>query len=142
METLKDIFVPYEIAVQLKEIGFYEPCMAMYNQRKEIEIGLNEVVKQANFVRQDLLLVSDFNEINSHHIGSKPFCSAPTYEQVKKWFREKGVESSLFTEDGYYYYRGSKGDKFLFSGTEDTYKQAQEQLIYKLIEIYKNECKR
>lgn len=65
--------------------------------------------------------------------------SAPTWEQVKKWFREKNIESSLFTEDGYYYYRGSKEDKFLFSGTEETYEQSREALILKLIEIYKNE---
>lgn len=142
METLKDIFVSYEIALKLKEIGFNEPCIAIYNQRKEIEIGLNEVVKQVNFVSQDLLLVSDFNGINSHHISSSPFCSASTYEQVFKWFGEKRIDSSLFTEDGYYYYRSSKGDKFLFSGTEDTYEQAREQLIYKLIGFYKNECKR
>ncbi|WP_212898454.1 hypothetical protein [Capnocytophaga cynodegmi] len=31
METLKDIFVSYEIAQKLKEIGFDEKCIASWN---------------------------------------------------------------------------------------------------------------
>ncbi|GIM62130.1 hypothetical protein CAPN008_21800 [Capnocytophaga canis] len=118
MKELKDIFVSYEIAVQLKEMGFEEPCIAVYSKGKLNIFDPNDSV-------QWVVFEGDF--------------FAPTWEQVFKWFREKDLESSLFTEDGYYYYRGSKGDKFLFSGTESSYEQAREQLIYKLIEIYKNE---
>ncbi|MFJ1491865.1 hypothetical protein [Capnocytophaga canis] len=129
METLKDIFVSYEIAQKLKEIGFDEKCIASYTSAKNIIFELYDLTRHA--FKEDLI-INDFN-------SSDRCISAPTWEQVKKWFREKGIESSLFTEDGYYYYRGSKGDKFLFSGTEDTYEQAREALILKLIEIYKNE---
>lgn len=130
METLNNIFVPYKIAVQLKEIGFDEPCMSYYyNEKLIIDLQENE---NSNVY---LLTDAEFSNLNKH----SDCYSAPTYEQVKKWFRQKGIESSLFTGDGYYYYRGSKGDKFLFSGAEDTYEQAREALILKLIKIYKDE---
>lgn len=121
MKTLNDIFVPYKIAEKLKEIGFDEPCIGYY-EKDNPNVRLNE--KTQGTIKHNGLLI---------------YISAPTWEQVKKWFREKDLESSLFTEDGYYYYRGSKGNKFLFSGTENTYEQAREALILKLIKIYKNE---
>ncbi|MFJ1490738.1 hypothetical protein [Capnocytophaga canis] len=129
MDILKDIFVPYEIAVQIKEIGFDEKCIASYTSAKNIIFELYDLTRHA--FKEDLI-IDDFN-------SSDRCISAPSYEQVKKWFREKDLESSLFTEDGYYYYRGSKGNKFLFSGTESSYEQAREALILKLIEIYRNE---
>lgn len=130
METLKDIFVPYKIAQKLKEIGFDEPCIAYYDDRYCLYMWHSIMTKKVSV--EEELSICNFNESNPYD----NIISAPTYEQVFKWFREKGIDSSLFTENGYYYYRGSKGDKFLFSGTESYYEQAQEQLILKLIEIY------
>lgn len=132
MEILKDIFVTCDIAVQLKEIGFDEPCIFYYDVFKELMIQTNGTVY---WHRKESIKIENYNLDVGDVINLK---SAPTWEQVFKWFRNLGIDSSLFTEDGYYYYRGSKGNKFLFSGTEDTYEQAREQLFLKLIEIYEN----
>lgn len=135
MNTLKDIFVPYEIAVQLKEIGFDEPCMAYYDltiMKRRLLIGLKEIVTHANFIRSSL-----WNIHNINGIDAKEVCSAPTWEQVKKWFREKGYESNVRAYFGCYY--GTIGEsEDIQLEQEKTYEEAQEKLILKLIEVYKN----
>ncbi|GIJ96584.1 hypothetical protein CAPN001_11530 [Capnocytophaga stomatis] len=119
MEALKDIFVPYEITLKLKEIGFDEPCVAGYCLCQ----GVHPMIDQ-------MILNVEGNNGNYD-------ISAPTYEQVKKWFREKGYFSTIKISP-YAFYYGSVGmHKTIDLEQEDTYQQAQEQLIYKLIEIYK-----
>lgn len=86
MEVLKDIFVSYDIAVQLKEIGFDEPCMSYYYNRKLI-IDLQENEDSNAYFLTDAV----FSNLNGH----SDCCSAPTYEQVFKWFREKNIISEI-----------------------------------------------
>ena len=66
---MKNEFIPYQQALELKELGFNEPCLGkfFYNH---LEIGGNW--------RND-----DFKE------DPDIFISAPLYQQVFRWFREK-----------------------------------------------------
>jgi hypothetical protein len=60
-------FVPYELALELKQLGFDEPCFAIYyNPSKELFIGgtINPFTKEIRTL-------------------------APTYSQAFRWFREK-----------------------------------------------------
>ena len=138
MSVLKDIFVSYEIAKKLKEIGFDEKCIFRYIDG-ELSLETHEKYVVKNCVEIEHIINFNYNLFRENNITFSEICSAPTYEQVFKWFREKGIDSSLSTEYSFYYYKGARGDNFLFSGTEDTYEQAREQLILKLIETYKNE---
>ena len=61
-------FVPYELAVKLKELGFDEPCFATYDEDK-------------NFELQDFF--QTYETFPSHIV------SAPTFSQAFRWFREK-----------------------------------------------------
>lgn len=61
-------FVPYDIAKELKEIGFDEPCFKYYDQSKDICSAL-QLVKW-----------------NSE---SKVLIAAPLYDQVIDWLIEK-----------------------------------------------------
>lgn len=36
---MKKEFVPYELAVKLKELGFDEPCLAVFNESKKFRIN-------------------------------------------------------------------------------------------------------
>ena len=66
---MKHLFVPYELAVKLKEKGFNEPCFAVYNNLRNGHI--------------DLL---------SKRYGKNEMISlvaAPLYQQVVDWLREK-----------------------------------------------------
>lgn len=112
MQTLKDIFVPYEIAQKLKEIGFDEPCLAYYDD-KLIEITY---------------------PIFSFNNKYEPI--APTYEQVFKWFREKGYHIIIDKVSDRYGYFIRQKERIDGETKTDIYEQAREQAILKTIEIY------
>jgi len=62
---LKHLFIPYELALKLKEKGFDEPCLSVYD-----EMG---------FVQSEKIM-DELNLKKTH---------APTYDQTFDWFREK-----------------------------------------------------
>ena len=69
---MKHLFVPYDIALALKEKGFDESCLAFYyGQLKKLEIGFNWLSEGC---RNSLI---------------ESFIAAPLYQQVCDWFREK-----------------------------------------------------
>jgi len=81
---MNELFVPCEIAIKMKELGFNEPCLAYFN--------LDPYFKTPPFT------------------VSKPFdhewlIPAPLYQQVFKWFREKHMKSPRFCIDtnGWYF---------------------------------------
>ena len=75
---MEKLFVPYEIAKQLKEKGFDELCFRYYNV-KDYDLPL--------YYQNDLSLEGeDFNDIKYEKIGQ---ISAPLYQQVMDWFRRK-----------------------------------------------------
>ena len=65
-------FIPYEQALELKELGFDEPCMAFYelNNKEVMVVGVNQ-----RYNDPSLLTLTDF--------------CAPLYQQAFRWFREK-----------------------------------------------------
>jgi len=74
-------FVPYELAVKLKELGFDESCFMIYYD------GTNEL------------------RGNSHFLYSRDI-KAPTYSQCFRFFREKyNIDGLLHkTAEGSYYF--------------------------------------
>ena len=66
-------FVPYEQALELKELGFDEPCLGWYQDNTlRLDINSNQSIK--------------FHE----HLGRFKECFlAPLYQQSFRWFREK-----------------------------------------------------
>ena len=110
-------FIPYEQAIELKQLGFDEPCFAWYGPT-----GI-------------------FNDWESTDT------IAPLYQQAFRWFREKHVLDSIIqpTYSTKYQYRvfnvetKSKtqvyGD---YMGKEfNTYEEAETACLVKLIEIVK-----
>lgn len=112
---MKNEFIPYEQALELKELGFDEPCFG-YFRNKEVVI---------EFCFNDIIL------------------TAPLYQQAFRWFREKhGLykeirkASSIVNEFKFVeiYY---KDNKDFFIGGHDTYEEAELACLKKLIEIAK-----
>lgn len=62
-------FVPYELAVKLKDKGFDYPCITHYDINKELKV----VVREPIFWHSDVLSYTD----------------APTISQVLEWLREE-----------------------------------------------------
>jgi hypothetical protein len=59
-------FIPYELALELKQLGFDEPCLGYY--------------------LASTLFISNDNVYNSTDI---PVIKAPLYSQAFRWFRNK-----------------------------------------------------
>jgi hypothetical protein len=76
-------FIPYELALELKQLGFDEPCFAFYDESLYFPNNENQY---GTFCNQKLDASS---------------CSAPTYSQAFRWFREKHfLVAILFNDDG------------------------------------------
>ena len=128
MNTYEKEFAPYEPSLALKELGFDEPCFAVYYDTKEFKTYTGVWVK----------FNSEFN--------GKGVMSAPLYQQAFKWFREKyGLPSHIATYwqhdwNNYSYQYYFVQDKVEWNGIEHykTYEEAELACIKQLIEIVKN----
>lgn len=76
MSDLKHLFVPYELAVKLKEKEFNEPCIAYYHEDNKTNL----------FNISHNQFSDEFSTVNNN--SSHLICS-PLYQQVVDWFREK-----------------------------------------------------
>ena len=117
-------FIPYEQALALKELGFDEACLGYYTGDK------------MHFVLRPLML--RVNELESYVV------TAPLYQQVFRWFREKYDMASFiqrFEGDVFDYEINSDIFKEVTDfgdGYFDTYEEAELECLRKLIEIVKN----
>lgn len=78
---MKILFVPYELVVKLKSLGFNEPCFAFY------QLGYAEItpfmVDDDEQYRLTGWRTCRNSEIPEH------YTSAPTFSQAFRWFRDK-----------------------------------------------------
>ena len=116
---MKD-FVPYQEALELKQLGFDEPCLGWF--------------------ASDRTLVKEVTE-------KTDFTLAPTYSQAFRWFREKhnintviswrddllnfDISLTEMKKHGYFYYK----DNFT------TYEEAELACLQQLIKIVKEQQK-
>jgi len=127
---LKKDFVPYRIALDMKSIGFNEPCLFFGNQL---------LYRNSNFC------IVNEDAINAFISFGDELIIAPTFSQVFKWFREKHdlqASNIMFTNSKY------DAEITRYKGTQcvwgngpiyDTYEKAELELLVKLIELVKNE---
>lgn len=144
MTDIEKEFVPIELALELKEIGFDEFCLFYYQHDKPApRFGIES---------RDIKNKSHFRiiTINAHKIlqskNSKVVTAAPSYEQTFAWFRKKGLFHSITFEKEFFEgtilfcceIRDSNSD-IVTMYTTNTYEKGKVELLKKLIEIYKNE---
>lgn len=132
-------FVSYEIALELKELGFNEPCIAYYNGRfLDFKIW-NDDGCEASQINVNM------------DVGQCP--NAPTFSQVFRWFREQfnwqasieATKDQHSRELGYNYWiwNSKTGEEYNTmpqncpSGDWEfkTYEEAEIACLIKLIEI-------
>jgi hypothetical protein len=109
-------FVPYELAVKLKELGFDEPCFGIWAAGQlVIGVDISEYPKNVESL-------------------------APLYQQAFRWFREKGflIDFSSHNKDTHDFYFKWSEDKSILSDTYDTYEETELACLVKLIEIIEN----
>ena len=123
-------FVSYEQAVALKELGFNEICMGYFDVRLEHQIG--------NF---------NLTEIKGYHESVAAL--SPLKQQVFRWFREKKLHNTfpsiIQTRNWASLYRilewhpGNDSTSISTSDYYDTYEEAEDACIDKLIELTKQQ---
>jgi hypothetical protein len=85
---MENLFVPHEIAKQLKKAGFNEPCIAEYVN--------GFLTNHMQFTVEDEDRNSDWStytnsSTNWTQTKDRTVCSAPTYEQVINWLDSNNV---------------------------------------------------
>jgi hypothetical protein len=121
-------FIPYKQALELKELGFDEPCLAYYNVNNELTF--TSIVSQNT---------NSFWLANPNNITS-----APLYQQSFRWFRDKYKLFSFITSVESTDCNGFKFSFWLAETNIDrisvcnTYEEAELECLKKLIEIAKN----
>lgn len=124
-------FVPCEIALQLRELGFDEPCLAWYNCNESNKFTWCESKNSNSFTNK------------SKH------ATAPLYDQVIDWFiktHKINIVSPRYTRSNKWYWRvelmyNILDDDFSsiksYSNFADTREQSVKDSILKAIELVK-----
>ena len=116
-------FIPYEQALELKKLGFNEPCFGWFTN-SYLRIG---------------------SVVENKHVQGEDEILAPLYQQAFRWFREKHqCESSIIAM--FLPYEHYKEYQFIITYTEseivetnfNSYEEAELACLKKLIEIVKN----
>jgi hypothetical protein len=84
MINMKD-FTLYPEALELKELGFDEPCFAWYHLGDTL---LSDITM--GYEKTDFLYTQDDMEETQ--------CTAPTYSQAFRWFRDNGKVAEIFSQ--------------------------------------------
>jgi hypothetical protein len=134
---MEEEFIPYELAVKLKALGFDEPCFGRWWFRADMH-KLNEASLE--------IIRSNYFELPEH------FILAPTFSQAFRWFREKYSLYSHIRES--YAFDNTLGFVSQINGScvthgivdkpinrFDTYEEAELACLTKLIEIVETRTK-
>ena len=135
-------FVSYEVALELKDLGFDEPCFAFYglsrDDYKTIRLSIFQNLK------------TDYLP-DIHHLDVT--CDAPLYQQAFRFFREQLLLDSCIIPywfiDGEYKVKkytysiepSNRFDEYFDCDSDeyDTYEEACLKCLEKLIEIAKEQ---
>ncbi len=119
-------FIPHQEVLELKELGFDEPCFAWYNLGGAL---LSDVTM--GYEETDFLYTQD-------DMDNDKQCIAPLYQQAFRWFREK-YQLHSYIEGAYPWFR-------FYINSEDnrweghkhlSHEEAEFACLKKLIEIVK-----
>ena len=121
---MKNEFIPYKQALALKELGFDEPCFAVYIDK--------------TLIMEDDWLYSTNQDtfIESNNI------TAPLYQQAFRWFREKyGLHSTItsISQESWQWHITKPSESLgkLYGEDFYTYEETELACLQKLIEITK-----
>jgi hypothetical protein len=126
-------FVPYDIALAMKEIGFDEPCAGTYHNRGN---GVKFTFGMLKYPKRN----SQANTVSGTFIGEQG-CYAPIFSQAFRWFREEhglhNVPLGFTDNKGQVIYHIGKPteEPYKKKDTYKTYEEAELACLKKLIKI-------
>ena len=124
--------VSLDIAQELKEIRFDEPC------NHYVRISNDDIKLKINHSSIGLVILKRNSEYLNDDIAS--FITIPTWTQVFAWFRTRGYkitfkDINIGTQCAFYHLDIKEGHTF--SHFAKKYEKAREGLVLKLIEVHK-----
>ena len=128
MNSLEKDFIPYGLALEMKQLGFNEPCFAIYySKNKSFSWHLH--VEHKN--EEPILDNGEFN------------VSAPTFSQCFRWFREKHTLQSHISFGLIFSFVINNKNYEDYPNYEDnwfrSYEDAEIKCLKQLIKIVKDE---
>jgi hypothetical protein len=112
-------FIPYEQALALKELGFEEPCIALY------------------FINKEEIIYSEEGGFWYNSNSEEDRISAPLYQQAFRWLLALANKDKLFSNKWTISYNEDYYSLFL-GGCNMGVFYAELECLKKLIEIVKN----
>ena len=124
IKIMKEQFIPYEQALELKELGFDEKCFKSYRQQIKYEWYDLRSSENITFNENEKIILSN-GKIDSYE---KYLCDAPLWQQAFDW---------LWNKTGRYIIPIPNDDKeWLCMGNKfKTYEEARLECLKKLIKI-------
>ena len=137
-------FIPYEQALELKELGFDEPCLSVRHRDGTLFSIVSSFTKEPQiegfgYIKNSECLWED----DEDSINGIQEVATPTFSQAFRWFREKHgwvAEIHGSPQHNHFYAnlllqaKGEVGNSKIC----DTYEEAELSCLRKLIEIVKN----
>ncbi len=121
-------FVPYEQALELKELGFNETCLAFYGGDGDSKIYYNSLRNGSG----------DYEPYKASE--RLKWFGAPLYQQAFRWFREKyELTSWVYNSDKDNYFYSILQNGRIIKAHKDfmAYEEAERACLKNLIEIAK-----
>ena len=120
-------FVPHQEALELKELGFDEPCFGYYEPNGELDYIENHILKDFPYLAKN----SEWQDL----------VAAPLYQQTFRWFREKyNLDHEINKHKNFESFMCRYGQNGLYEIIEEgieTYEEAELACLKKLIQIVK-----
>ena len=131
-------FAPYQPSLDMKGLGFDEPCFGCYDEKRVFGLTVMSIKQYYTNNKEDT-----WN------------CSAPTFSQAFRWFREKyrldghvtfresptnkieGINSVYYNIEIYTLMSGDAYKTYNFKEISDKKEEAELACLIKLIEIVK-----
>jgi hypothetical protein len=138
-------FIPYEQALELKELKFNEPCLLHIQYSSGTDVFTGKKFKNSIWLGNGYDAEIDDKKIKykfpKHSEQGYGTLGIPTFSQAFRWFREKYTLHPLI-EQTQCDFRCSIVERprvfHHIDGTFDTYEEAELECLKKLIEIVKN----
>ena len=126
MKNLQKDFLPYELSLKMKQLGFDEPCMYYVDEQNN------------SFIYNFQTHPDEFIEWCGVTV-----ISTPLFQQAFRWFREKYQLHSTITsisQESWQWHITKPGESLGKMYQEDfyTYEEAELACLFKLIDIVEN----
>ena len=133
---MENEFVPYDVALAMKELGFDEPCYEYFTVSKDGFVTTTSGIPPMSY---------DF--IKKFKVKEEGFkvIVKPLYQQTFRWFREKHkLHAEIIVQLGFKHWNAQilPSGRWLKPTAKKgfkTYEEAELACLRKLIEIVKNE---